>query len=228
MLRFLSIECEWIDQPAAADVLERKTWADIRIRVAGRAVTRVWDRRSLAERVSIFVPAFTLARWIVQNWWALLYEPIRSERVPQHGAISAPSHLAWLRRHCLRAAKSGLVLPRASLYSDGRGVCVTWSADEPASYPHMPAEFIEGGAVQLEREEAADGLKAFVVEVLRRINGEDDARAVQLRANWEAITTDDSEEAQFCRAAGRLGLDPYQEDAHVSELVDLIDNPPSS
>lgn len=224
MLPSLSFECEWIDQPAAADVLERRTWGCLRIQALGRKVTHVWDRYSHAERVTIFVPAFPLARWIVRNWWALLYEPCRNEDVPPAEQAHMPRQRAWLRRHCMRTAESGLLLPRVCFFSNGRGICVHWSADEPGAFPHMPAEFIEGGLVYLPFSEAEAGLRSFVGEVMSRLETESDSRAVRLRENWAAIIRVDSEEFAFCRDAGRMGLDPYQLSTWDPVLVALLEN----
>src|SRR5438046_1105392 len=103
----LVIECDWLDQPLAADLLERRTWASFRIHASGRAVTRLWDRESLAERTSLYIPLFPIARWVVSNWWALFYEPSRSENVPTAAEFLSSDQRSWLQRHCLRAAESG-------------------------------------------------------------------------------------------------------------------------
>lgn len=210
MSRSLSFDCEWIDQPAAADPLERRTWACLRIRAAGRAVTRLWDRSSSAERVSIFVPVFSLAKWIVDHWWAILYEPQRTDEMPSPDAFQSNSQRAWISRHCLRAADSGLLLPRTFLYSDGKGLCVNWFADEPGAYAQMPGEFIDQGFIRLQYDEAEEGLRAFVREVIGRIENGNDPREVRLREDWHAISTANTDELAFCHAAGRLGLDPYR------------------
>ena len=75
MSRFLSIECDPIDQPAADDPVERRTWCAFRMRVGGRTVTRMWDKTLGEERSLLYLPAFPIAQWLVENWWALLNEP---------------------------------------------------------------------------------------------------------------------------------------------------------
>jgi hypothetical protein len=87
----------------------------------------------------------------------------------------------------------------------------------------MPADFTEGGLAHLARETVADGLQDFVRAVVRRLDGEDDPRAARLRENWEAITTADPNEAEFCRAAGRLGVDPYRVDDWAPGLIDFLE-----
>jgi hypothetical protein len=185
--RYLSIECEWFDQPRAADPLERRTWARIQINAAGRTATRLRDRDALAERQSIYVPAFPLARWIAANWWALLYEPARSETIPRADRVADAVEHAWLRRHCFRFADSGLMLPRLAIYSDGQEVIAEWSADEADGFPHMPGQFVGADRVHLPVDEVASGLREFVAGVVARVNGLTDSEAVQLRSDWQAI-----------------------------------------
>jgi hypothetical protein len=224
--RFLSIECEWIDQPLSADPLERRTWARIAMSGAGRSLTRLWDRDAQAERTSLYLPAFPLARWIVANWWAMLYEP---ESLGASATFSSSDgelptqQRDWLLRHCLRAAESGLLLPHACWFSDGRSVVITWSADDEDAHPQMPGYFVETGRVSLDRGEVQSSLWEFVSGVLSRLAGEGDERVGRLEQAWQAIIAADPEEEAFCRAAGRMGLDPYEIDHWEPSLVDLLE-----
>src|SRR5438552_1849383 len=93
--RFLSIECDPLDQPAAADPVERRSWCALRIQVGGRTVTRLWDKTLAAERSLLYVPAFPIAQWLVENWWTLLNEPSPSAELSQ----SATTFGAWTKRH---------------------------------------------------------------------------------------------------------------------------------
>lgn len=224
MSRYLSIECEWCDQPVAADPVERRTWARIQINAAGRTATRLWDRDAQAERQSIYVPAFSLARWIAANWWALLYEPARADRIPTAENSTDPEQLAWLRRHCLRFADSGLMLPRLNFYSDGRGVVAEWFADEPDAFPHMPGQFVGADRVHLPVDEVQIALREFLAGVVARLNGLGHAEAVQLKNNWQSISEADPDESAFCRSAGKIGLDPYCLSDWPLQLAELLES----
>lgn len=153
----------------------------------------------------------------------LLYEPARTDKVPPPTDVIVASHRAWLFRHCLRSAEAGLLLPRMCLYADGRGVGVSWSADDIDAHPHMPGQFVESGSVHMPTLEASEALHAFVNGVLARIANSTDERAARLRENWTAITAADSEEAAFCRSAGRLGLDPYRSSNWDASLAVLLE-----
>lgn len=221
--RYLSIECEWTEQSLAEDPLERQTWARIQINAGGRSVSRVWDREAQTERTSLYVPAFPIACWVVQNWWALLYEPARSDKVVPPGEFLFETQRSWLLRHCLRSAEAGLMLPRMCVFADGRGAAVAWFADDIDSYPHMPGQFVESGSVRVPTMEVAEALRAFVSGVLKRVSAVEHERVSRLTDAWSAITNASSEEAAFCRSAGRLGLDPYRSNQWSSQLLNLLE-----
>ncbi len=219
MSRFLSIECDPIDQPAANDPVERRTWCALRIRVGGRTVTRMWDKTLGEERSFLYLPAFPIAQWLVENWWTLLNEPSPTAELPRPSS----NHLAWIRRHCLRSAESGLLLPALYLFNDGRGIGVEWQADDPDVFKNMPGEFRDPGVDHLEKGPTEDILGEFVSEILGRIEGLNDERVDQLKENWRAIRTSDVEETSFCVVAGRLGVDPYDPSRVPDELAAFVE-----
>ena len=217
----LIIDCQWIDQPAATDLLEQRTWACLAIRMAGRPVTRLWDRTTQTERSTLFLPAFPIARWIVGEWWAMLHEPKRNERLTAAGRPVHPSQLAWFHRHCLRSAESGFLLPRLFIYSDGENVCLEWTADDEDAYEHMPGYFVGSDLVVAGRGQIESALMDFVSRVVSRLDGNDDPRARSIRENWQAVL--EADEAAFCRAAGRMGLDPYSYGSWDADLLRLLE-----
>lgn len=209
MSQSLSFDCWRSDEPAATDPVEKRTWAAVRLLIKGQCATQFWDRHADAPAETIYVPSFALAEWLVGNWWALFFEPSRGETPPPESALRFPSQRAWVDRHCMRTAESGLFLPYLHIYSNGPGVSVFWSADDPQAYPSASGHFLYSGFAQLELRPAMTAVSEFVSKVLAWCNGLTEARVERLRADWDAITGADEEEQSFCRAAGRLGLDPY-------------------
>ncbi len=179
MSRFLSIDCDPIDQPAASDPVDRRTWCALRMRVGGRTVTRIWDKTLREERALLYLPAFPIAQWLVENWWTLLNEPSPTAELPKPSS----ARLAWIKRHCLRSAESGLLLPALYLFNDGRGIGVEWQADDPGAFRNMPGEFGDSGIDHLEKGATENVLAEFVSEILRRIEGLNDERVDKLREN---------------------------------------------
>lgn len=223
MSRSLSIECDWLDQPCAANPVERRTWAGIRIRVAGRVASRLWDRAAESERQTLYLPAFPLAEWLIASWWPLQNEANVADSVPPAGPNPLPAHREWLSRHCFRSADAGLLLPRLCLFNSGRGLCAHWAADDPDAYVHMPGSFVGADSINLDATEAESGLREFVAEVLSRVGDMADSRIVRARANWEAISRAGTDERAFCKAAGRMGLDPYASEDWPEGLVELLE-----
>jgi len=67
----LLFECDPVDQPVATDPVERETWCALGIRVDRRIVSTIWDKSLESERTRLYLPAFPIAEWLVQNWWSL-------------------------------------------------------------------------------------------------------------------------------------------------------------
>ncbi len=188
-----------------------------RIRVGHRIVSRVWDKSLQSERTSLYVPAFPIAEWLVQNWWSLLNELCPWETVPK--SVVDATQLNWCKRHCLRSADSALLLPKLYIFHDGQSLRTEWQDDLSDSMPNMPGEFITDGAEPLDSNTTQESLAQFINDVLGRfldIHGE---RVDELSSQWRAIQSADNEDRQFCAIAGRMGIDPYNRDEMTDDLV---------
>lgn len=215
MSKSLLFEYDPIDQPSATDPVERLTWCALRIRAAQRVVSSMWDKSLQSERANLYLPAFPVAEWLVENWWSLLNELCPSDKVPRAG-ISQMSRSAtgrmqfrWTKRHCLRSADSALMLPALYLYHDGHSLRAEWQSDPPGSMPNMPGEFIADGAEQLDANATRESLTQFINNTLQRVVQICDERIRSLQEHWRAIQGADIDEQQFCTLAGRMGIDPY-------------------
>jgi hypothetical protein len=213
-----------IDQPAATDPVEQLTWCALRIRVGQRFVSRLWDKSLEQERKSLYVPAFPIAEWLVQNWWSLLNELCPWETVPK--SVLEPPQLNWSKRHCLRSADSALLLPRLYVYSDGQSLLTEWQADRSDSMPNMPGEFITDGVEPLDSDGTQESLAQFIDDVLDRVVDLDEDRVTSLRNQWRAIQSADSEEREFCTIAGRMGIDPYHRNEMTDALAQFLEETP--
>ena len=213
MSKSLWLDYEPIDQPAAKDRVERMTWCALKIRIGDRFVSRVWDKFAKAERTSLYVPAFPIAEWLVSNWWFLWNEGQRP---------SDPWN--WAQRHCLRAADSALLLPQLSVFHDGKCQRAQWDSDPEGSRPHMPAEFCGGaGDEVLDAEQCRMALAQFIDDTLARVRDLDDDRVRDLHSLWQAIRSADRDEIDFCRLAGRFGVDPYNRNEMTAELATFLE-----
>ena len=222
MLKLLTIECERVPEPSATDPLDQRTWAATRIFAGGKCVTALLDRATGKETNTIYIPLFSLAQWVVTNWWMLLNETCRWERPPIPGKNWSAEQVEWVHRHSMRAADSGILLPRLSLYADGRHICADWLRDEDDAYPNMPGQFLYSSRELLDRAGVESAFSEFITKVLSWSGqGTDDSRVDVLRRNWEAISDANPAEKAFCDAAGRLGLNPYSTlDAGLLEFLE--------
>lgn len=212
----LQIDREKKAAPAAVcEPLEKQSWAFCTISVAGRCVTENLNHRQPQKSDSIEMPLFPVAEWLVNYWWALLYEPCRGEAPPKENSTWKLDTKLWLSRHCIRSSDSAFVLPYMHLFSAGRGLQLVWYEDGDSV---SDTQYITSGNVFLERTDTEEVLSALVDEVLDWCSSVHDERVDNLMQDWEAIKSAEPEERQFCESAGRMGLDPH----YVTEWPDGI------
>jgi hypothetical protein len=180
------------------------------------------NHQTASTAKTIYIPLFPIADWLVQNWWALLFEPCRGETPPKEGAHWNNIERQWLDRHCLRVSDSALFLPYFHLYSNGPHVAVAWYEDPETG---VKDSYCTSGYALLDRAHVEMEMREFVAEVLRMAEGVNDQRVDQLKRDWEAIVSADVSERQFCEAAGRMGLDPYAVEEWPGGLDDFLAGP---
>jgi hypothetical protein len=210
----MQFDIEWIGIPDSGDPIESRTWARLVCRVGRTTITRAYDRLAGSIGEGIYVPLYPLAAWIVTHWWTLLYEPWPfGQPLPRPDAVIGEDMLEWVQRHCLRVANPGYAGPFACIFSQGRAVTISCRRDPTGGYRGIQVEFTESADVAVTHEDVRDGLSKFVTSVLRKLEDFPDERVDELRDGWSAICNMRADEQEFCRAAGRLGLHPYDVDA---------------
>lgn len=223
MSQFLSLKSDPISQRVAADPLERQTWCSLRIQVGSRFASRLWDKSLEDERDTLHVPAFPIAEWIVQNWWAIFNELCPWNAIPRNPAINA-EWLSWAKRHCLRAADSSLFLPKLYIYSDGGGLVAEAHADRTGSLANMPGEFLGELMQSIDLSVTETALAKFIDQTIGRVEAVvENERISTLVQTWDAIRNADPQEKEFCELAGRMGLDPYCAEDIPDNLADFLE-----
>jgi len=111
MNKLFGIEFNWLDRNIS-EPLERMTFAEITITVAGVTVTELEDIHSRTIRPSMRCSAYALAVWLLTNWWRLVREPERKS-------------LSWEMSHRLGAIGKGFLWPDLTFSSDGSAMLVT-------------------------------------------------------------------------------------------------------
>lgn len=198
----------WVDAGPSPDVLARSTMAALSIKVAGKTVTAVLDRRNGIYSDEVVVPLFGVAEWLVTNWWHIWYEVGDAHETP-----------AFESRHNLAFAGDGFVLPSLNMTSVFGRMQLRWTRYKPE---HARIEFVDEGRQSVERETLEIEFRNLIDAVLERVHGDPEARSAAegLDRAWNAVNDLDPDEREFSRAAALLGIDPFDVPDHVAD--DLV------
>lgn len=214
----LSFRWEWEKAPGVRAPEHRATWARIEISVGRECVTLVEDEESGSSRRSIYCPLYPLAEWVAYNWWFLRADA-RLARTPDLSRLHRIDARLF-RRHSLRGCGDGFLWPNLLIVPEGEGKRLVWFRDRTPSPPRRPIRFLsEGEALALLDGASVEGeLAGLVASVLTRL-AERGVTGTCLEKEWTAIQETDADEAEFCIAAARLGLDPYSEAEPYEHLI---------
>ena len=210
----LQFELEWLDGSRIQGPELAATFARVQIRVGESILTRAFDHETNAVRDFLLVPLYPLAEWLASNWWILRYE---SENP------ASRSHHGFHGRHCLGAEREGYAFPRLELVSWGARTRIV-SATDPMPRPPRPNRdlvHIEQTMKWVNTHELFETLADLIDQVLRRLASLG-VTGTTLEAEWTAVQSADDDESSFCRAAARLGWDPYAIDDWRREKVLML------
>lgn len=211
----LSIKWEWESAGSVKAPEHRATWARIEIQAGSDCVTLVEDKESGSSRRSVYCPLYPMAEWIAYNWWFLQADTRPAGWLLQdYGPVSRIARslpVALRARHSIRASGDGFAWPDLLIVPDGDQTRLVWENDQ--SYgSNLPIRFLTSGDCRVSSERVRHELELLVSEVLTRLS-EQGVTGTTLEEEWSAVQQADPEEAEYCRAAARLGLDPYSDAA---------------
>jgi Zn-dependent peptidase ImmA (M78 family) len=209
----------------------RATWARLEIRVGNEWATLVEDRDSGSARRSLYCPLYPFAEWVAYNWWFLQADSRPAKTLGRLTELGTGDlrNLPRIQhdRHSVRASGDGFAWPDLWIVPEGdQRTRLIWRPDA-TGLSTWPVKFISRG----DRFSGSDGVVAelgrLVSEVLTRLK-EQGISGTALEKEWAGIIQTDSEEAEFCRTAARLGLDPYaMEDEYESVILRAADELPN-
>jgi len=198
------ITYNWLDFSNDADHRWlQPTFAQLTIAVGEKMLTRLLDKRARTTRDFAIIPLYPLTEWIVANWWSLFEEA----EVPSRGTTSDE----YRSRHAIRQGREGYAVPDVEFFPEGAWTRITW---KPSAAFFQAVEFLEEGVDRVSTAELRQVMTDLVEAVVSRLeaHGIDDT---WLQEEWQAIRQITPDESEFCRAAGWLGLDPYQLDGEA-------------
>jgi len=209
----LKIRWEWEPAESIRTPEHRATWARIEIKVGSDFVTLVEDRGSGSSRRSIYCPLYPLAEWVAYNWWFLQADTRPSSFLAQDGVLAAlasrPLPAPLREHHSIRASGDGFAWPDLLIVPDDGETRLAWG-DDSAHSSRWPIRFLTRGDHRVRSEQVQRELEVLVTETLTRL-AEQGITGTVLEKEWAAIQQTDPDEAEYCRAAARLGLDPYSD-----------------
>lgn len=192
------------------------TFADLEIFVGEECITQHVATEEEDKKVydALRRPLYPIAEWLAGNWWNLFFESFTQGKTEE-------AHYA--HRHNLRYGRDGFALPEVEFRPEGDTVSVRW---ENSDLEYYRTKFIEEGHVHIQTESLRRTVSHFLDAVDDRLKARD-IEDTPFQLEWDAIRSADEEEAEFCRAAARLGLYPYQvSDAQEEAILQVADQIP--
>lgn len=204
------IDSEWMEVEADIRPELDATYGRLGININDAWATEFEAQNgSRGERVEI--PAYPLAEWVAENWWALLYEPEKGSGSKREAGFQA--------RHWFGTAREGFAVPDLWLVSVGGEKIEVES--HPYFFSHarilMPQDLKENFALR----EIESSLSGFVSGVVSRLQtkGFEDTLLQQI---WSEFLSFSPEDIKLSRLLGALGLSPYASDPSIEELLSSV------
>ncbi|WP_327033138.1 hypothetical protein [Micromonospora ureilytica] len=213
------IEWEWEAAPSMRSAELRSTFARLKIHIDDECLTLVEDRESGSSRRAIACSLYPLAEWVAYNWWFLQTDsrPASSLVALRSGRELSPNEQRRWRRHALRDAGDGFLWPNLFIVPIGASTTLLWRSDKAASKAR-PIRFLTQGEVSVDSAEVQQVFGNLIEAVIERLV-DCGIESSRLSEEWSAIQSADPEEKEYCRAAARLGLDPYSEAAKYEDAI---------
>ena len=204
----VNLRFDWVDAGPSPDKLAQATMATLSVEAGGTTVTSVLDRANRIYSDEIMVPLFSVAEWLVTNWWHIWYEiEDTGEQRPEFAC-----------RHNLAFAGDGFVLPNLTITPVSGRMHLHWARYRPQ---HSRIEFVDEGQADVNREELESECRRLINAVIERLYGraETGTAATILDRSWAAVNELTQDEQEFSRAAGLLGIDPFDVQDDVADAI---------
>lgn len=203
------ISAEWVENLVQSGELEiDRTVCRLSIK-AGDAYLTAYKSDKGDVRDKIDVPAYIVADWMAANWWALLYEPRRTD---------ADDDEEYLFRHWLGSARRGFALPNA--YFNPVGDKIEVDANE-TYLRSARLSFTTKSRILLPRQVFEEGAARFIESVMRRLE-QAGVRDTDAQFAWQLVRATSDEEAAYCRLVGALGLNPYEANSKIDATLESV------
>jgi len=180
---------------------------DLTIAVRDKIVTAF--RRDRGDvGTSLNVPLYNLAEWIAVNWWSLLFEPEKGEKLHDDPDFRS--------RHWMGAARAGFALPDLWFLPAGDKVDLS-ASDVYLRFARLT--FTEKIDESVPLAPVCASFSKFVTDVLSKLDhaGVKDTDAHQA---WALVQNTTSAQEEYCKLIGSLGISPYDENVQIDTLLE--------
>lgn len=206
MVKKFAMESEFLASGAATSDAIDSTLASIKIVVNGENIASYTTSSEMHED-HLEIPTYYVSEWIAENWWPLLWEPRKSDKIEEDD----PNYRF---RHGLRSAEHGFALPILNIAPTGKHLQLF---SKPRESRYADARFTAYVDTCLERSVVAGQLAHFVDATVARLN---DTAETPLQSAWRLVKETDEETRPFCELMGCLGLSPYSEHPALERALD--------
>jgi hypothetical protein len=207
------ISVAWLPQDGKTEA--EATFCSLLMEVADRNVTEFIDDRD-AVSAQLEIPAYYLAEWIAENWWALLWEPRKNE--DESEVADKKDGAPFLSRHSTLSAQHGFALPRIMFVPQGKSIQISAAR---RTVPTAKVRFRQSASIAVSRDYLGSVLKAFIGKAIAQLE-QANIRGTYLQDAWLDVTQTTEDEVQFCRLVGALGLSPYDIEDPIAELIERM------
>jgi hypothetical protein len=201
------IKSHWANQPKhhVGDELEASL-CNLSMFLDEKNVTR-YETTNAKEFDSLRIPAYYIAEWIAENWWALLFEPRKGDDADDSD---------YLSRHSLLTAQHGFALPSVLFVPTGRALHIHVT---PRRAQFADAEFRARAFGEVSRDDISTGLDKFVSDCVSSM-AKNGCSGTPLNEAWNRIKQTNAEQVEFCQLVGALGLSPYNVPSEIAGAID--------
>ncbi len=223
----LSFDVEWLDAPGINDAVQAASWGRLSINLTGRegsrtCLTQCLDLNLSQAREAVYGSWFSLARWLVDPYWFVLYEPPRTGSKLSGRELGRQQELrSWVQRHNLLAAREGGALPDLSIAREEDSVSILAHPD-PVSPPNSRVRFVCQGTQVIQVRDCELGIQRFVDAVLERLRNVKHPDVDLLARDWEQIRLLDDGDRKLCDWAARLGVDAQDPCEAPDDFLDTL------
>jgi hypothetical protein len=204
----LKLQSNW--KPALGKSEVDSTIASLKILVGAENITE-YQGYDEPDGDHLVVPIYSLAEWIAENWWSLLYEPRKNE-----DRDDVKTDNGFTQRHSFIAAQHGFVLPPILFDPTGDEILVTSQKKRPA---FADIRFKNQASVNIPRKTVAAELMRFISVVVERLDSQN-IGGTHLHEALSLLQGTNADESLFCRLIGSLGLSPYDDNPMIEGIVE--------